>query len=157
MNSNSKEILIFVIQDQRFAIQLQAVERVIRAQAITIMAESPAFIEGVIDYYGEVIAVINLRKRFAYSNRNIQLNDRFIIANMPSRKLALIVDEVEDVVSPDDLDLDNARDIDKGLKIIKFFRSEKGIVLIYDLENLLDKTEEIELQKLLVNNSPAEI
>ena len=152
MATDLQEILIFGIAEQRFALPLSSVERVIRAQAITKVANSPAFINGVIDYYGEVIAVINLRLRFAFTTEEIKLSDSIIVVNTATRKLALIVDCIEDVYSPGAEDMKNPEDIDQGLKYLKIMRDDKGIVLIYDLENVLSVVEEIELKQLLEAN-----
>ncbi len=152
MYINTQKILTFIIEQQRFAIQLEAIERVIRAQAITKLTDSPDFIDGVIDYYGEVIAVINLRKRLAYPLQEIKLSDRLLIVKSPYRKLALIADEVEDVLLPEKQDLYDAKDIDSGLKFANILRDDKGIVFIYDLEKLLSKAEEIELSQIIESN-----
>lgn len=149
MTKHLNEILTFLVDDQRFAIPLQTVDCAIRAVAITRLTDSPGFIEGVIDYYGEIIAVINMRKRLSYSLHELNLNDRLIIVHTTKRKLALLVDHVEDVIVPDSQDLFESKDLDAGLKLLSLLRDDKGIVLIYDLENLLSKTEEIQLKEMI--------
>jgi len=80
MSEHSKEILTFKVENQCFAIRLQTVERVIRAVAVTKLTKSPGFIEGVIDYFGEVIAVVNMRKRFGFPLQELKISNQFIIA-----------------------------------------------------------------------------
>lgn len=152
MNEYLNEILTFVVEKQRFAIPLQSVDRVIRAVAITKLTETPGFIEGVIDYYGEIVVVINLRKRLGYPFQELNLNDRFIVAKTINRKIALIVDQVEDVILPDSQDLYESKDLDAGLKLLSLLRDDQGIILIYDLENLLSKTEEMKLKDMIEAN-----
>ncbi len=152
MYINSQKILTFIIEQQRFAIHLEAIERVIRAQAITKLTDSPDFIEGVFDYHGEVIVVINLRKRLSYPLQEIKLSDRLLIVKSQNRKLALIADEVEDILLPDTQDLYDAKEIESGLKFANILRDDKGIVFIYDLEKLLSKAEEIELSQIIESN-----
>ena len=137
MSNKGTEILCFTLDEQRFAVPLYSVERVLRAQAVTVVPDSPEFICGVIDYHGEVIAVINLRRRFNLQSRPeellVELNDRFIIAKTLSGKLALIVDEVEGVLIPDEMDLYEAKQvfpkIDTGLKLVNILREDKGCLL----------------------------
>lgn len=152
MTEYLNEILIFAVEKQRFAIPLQTVDRVIRAVAITKLTDSPDFIEGVIDYYGQIVVVINLRKRLGYPVQELNLNDRFIIAKTTNRTIALIVDQVEDVMRPDSQDLYESKDLDAGLKLLSLLRNDQGIILIYDLENLLSKTEEIQLKEMIEAN-----
>lgn len=152
MAANTLKILTFTVEKQRFAIHLLSIERIIRAQAITKFNDSPGFIAGVIDYYGEIIAVINLRKKLGFTLQELKLSDRFIIVKTSDRKLVLIVDEVEDVLSPDSQDMYDSKDIEKGLKFINILRDDMGIVFIYDLENLLSNSEEIELKDFIKAN-----
>jgi len=157
MIENLEEILAFRIEKHRFAIKLNSIERIIRSLAITKLTDSPEFIEGVIDYYGDVIAVVNLRKRFGFSQAELKLSDRFIIIKTSDKKIALIVDEVENIILPDPQDLYNSKDIDAGIKFLNILRDDDGIILIYDIENLLNKSDEILLDKILEKNFPSEI
>jgi len=157
MIGNLEEILTFRIEKKRFALHLNMIDQVLRALAITKLTDSPEFIEGVIDYFGEVIAVVNLRKRFGYPLEELKLSDRFIIVKTKNKKIALIVDEVERVVLPEPQDLFNSKDIDAGLKFLNILRDDAGIVLIYDFESLLSKSEEIQLEQILETLIPSEI
>jgi purine-binding chemotaxis protein CheW len=152
MSHGVKDLLIFTVEEQRFAIPLSMIDRVIRAVALTPITDSPGFIEGIIDYFGEVIAVISLRKPLGYPLREVGLNDRFIIVTTAHRKLALIVDDVEDVLSPDSQDWFDSKEINKGLKFLNILRDDQGIIFIYDIESLLGMDEEIQLKKLLETN-----
>ena len=152
MSYGLKDFLIFTVEEQRFAIPLSMIDRVIRAVALTPITDSPGFMEGVIDYFGEVIAVISIRKALGYDLHELSLNDRFIIVTTANRKIALIVDEVEEVLSPDSQDWFDSREINKGLKFLNILRNDQGIILIYDIESLLGTEEEIHLKKLLETN-----
>lgn len=135
MTENLQETLTFIVENQRFAIRLQAVNRVIRAVAVTKLTDSPGFIEGVIDYFGEIIAVINMRKRLGYRLQEIKSSDRFIIANTAHRKISLIVDQVENVMLPDSQDLYESKDLDKSLELFA--------VLLGEAENISDEDAEL--------------
>lgn len=152
MESKIQEILTFKLDDRRFAIGLQTVDRVIRAVSITKLTDSPDFIEGVIDYYGEVIAVINLRKRLGYPLQELKISDRLVIAVLPTRKIALIVDDVENLIVPNEVDFTNSKNLIAGMKQINVLRDDSGIIFIYDLDNLLNKTEEIQLEQFIRNH-----
>ncbi|MEI8084758.1 MAG: chemotaxis protein CheW [Paludibacter sp.] len=152
MEEKPQEILTFIVENQRFALDINNVDRVIRAVAITKLTDSPKFIEGVIDYYGEVIGVVNLRKRLGYPLHELRTSDRFIIAKTMTRKIAFIVDEVEKLLLPDDKEVSDSKIIDASMQFIKILREDEGIILIYDLENLLNKTDEIELEKFIETN-----
>jgi len=143
MTEHLPEILIFKVENQRFAIRLKAVDRVIRAIAVTKLTNSPGFIEGVIDYFGEIIAVLNMRKRFGYPLQELKSSNHFILANTTHRKIALIVDVVENMIVPDPDDFYKSTELDAGLELFTVLRDDDGIILINDLEKLLSQSEEI--------------
>ncbi|MFZ4546294.1 MAG: chemotaxis protein CheW [Bacteroidales bacterium] len=150
METNSVEILSFTLDSQRFALPLSTVERVLRALAVTHIPDAPPIVYGVIDYYGEIIAVINLRSHLKLTPKDVYINDRFIVVKTSGRKLALVVDEVESVMKPLDKDISQAEEINSGLKIAKMIRDNNGIIFIYDLEKLLNCVDEIQLDELLM-------
>jgi len=149
MNSNSTEILSFLLDEHRFAIPLKSVERVLRAVEVTQIPDSPEMIYGVIDYYGEVIAVLNLRHKFKMINSPVNINDRFILVKTEKRKVVLVVDEVIGVVTPHELEINDAAQINPGLKITKVMCDSSGILFIYDLELLMNTIDEIQLEKMI--------
>ena len=149
METNPAEILAFTLDHQRFALPLASVERVLRASTVTHIPDAPPIVYGVIDYYGEIIAVINLRSHLKLIDKSIHVNDRFIIIKSARRKLALVVDEVEGVMKPLGKDTNQADNINAGLKIAKIIRDDAGIIFIYDIEKLLNSVDDIQLDELL--------
>jgi len=149
MSGNLQQLLTFNVDNQRFALHLDSVERVIRAVAVTNLIDAPPFIEGVIDYNGEVIAVLNMRKRFGYPVQEIKLSDHFVIANTSHRTLALVVDQVSDVLLPDLQDVYASKELVAGIELMPVLRDDKGLILVYDLEKLLSIVEDIQLKNLI--------
>jgi purine-binding chemotaxis protein CheW len=149
MKEDTGNLLIFVIEEQKFAIQLAYVDKVIRAVAVTRLKDSPIFLEGVIDFNGELLAVICLKKKFGYQSGGIRSTDQLIIVKTPERKYALIVEQALEIITPEDQNLFESSEIISGLKFLRFLRDDKGIVFICDLINLLSSEEKIELKRYL--------
>jgi purine-binding chemotaxis protein CheW len=143
------QLLIFTIEDQRYALRLAAVDRVVRAAAVTPLPKAPEVVLGVLDLQGQVIPVINLRLRFSLPQREILSTDQYLIARANTRTVALAVDSVvsvmeecEPIVAPDDIL--NGTDFLEGVT-----RSADGLVLIHDLARLLFPEEELLLEQAL--------
>lgn len=148
MRENSSGYLCFIINGQKFAIPLDIVESVIRSQAITQLEKEVSFLRGIIDFHGEIIPIISLRNRFNLPTREIQLTDRLIIINTSIRKVGLIAEHVDDII---DITPDQVKDsslIFNGLKHVKVLSHQEGLILIYDIESIISKNEEIELQHI---------
>ena len=58
------KIVTFRLAEDLFAADIYSVERVLRYQTPTPVPNVPEWIDGVIDYQGRVVPLINLRRRF---------------------------------------------------------------------------------------------
>lgn len=91
--SDSQEpLVLFLLDEQQFALRLSEVERIIRSVEIRPMPDSVAHIAGVVNMHGEVIPVVDLRVRFGQPSRDIRLEDHFIVARTGSGHTILPVD-----------------------------------------------------------------
>jgi purine-binding chemotaxis protein CheW len=95
--SDQKQIVVFALEEPRYALPLLTVERIIRAVEITPLPKAPEIVLGVINVQGQILPVIDIRKCFRLPTREIQLEDQFIIARTPKRLVVLTVDSVVDV------------------------------------------------------------
>ncbi len=142
MNS-SKQILVFTIEEQRYALLISSVERIVRAVEITPLPKAPEIILGLINVRGRVIPVVNTRRRFGRPDREIELSDRFILANTSERTVSLVVDEVGDVIDSSEREVIQADKITPGLENIEgVIKLEGNIILIYNLEKFLSLEDE---------------
>jgi purine-binding chemotaxis protein CheW len=136
-------LLIFTLDGQRYALPLDKVERVVRAAAITPLPAAPDVVLGVLDIRGEVVAVINLRKRFRHLEREVRGDDQFVIARSRGLTLALAADSAVSVVEQSERAVTAPDEILAGLGYLQgVTRTPDGLVLIHDLESLLSVPEE---------------
>lgn len=143
-------LLIFTLDRQQYALRLETVERVVRAATITPLPEAPEIVLGILDLQGQVIPVINLRKRFRLPERDISSEDQFVIARTGSLTLALVVDSAESVIEQRELAVIAPDEILTGMAYLEgVSRTEKGLLLIHDLETLLFSAEEELLARAL--------
>lgn len=136
-------LLIFALDGQRYALRLENVTRVIRAAALTPLPQAPEIVLGILDLQGDVIPVINLRKRFRLPERAVCSEDQFVVARAGKLTLALAVDGTEGVVEQSDQEVIQPEAIIAGTEYLSgVTRTADGLVLIHDLENLLFPSEE---------------
>ena len=144
------QLLIFTLDEERYALRLAAVERVVRAAAITPLPQAPEVVLGVLDLHGQVIPVINLRRRFRLPERALRSSDQFVIARARLVTLALAVDGVESVLEESAHEVIAPDDILAGTGFLEgVTRTEDGLVLIHDLASLLFPEEELLLARAL--------
>ena len=96
-NIDKQKIVLFSLEELRYALYLSDVVKVERAVEITPLPKAPQVVSGVINYHGEIIPVIDIRKLFRLPQRDIHLEDQFIIARTSQRLVVLVVDSVNGV------------------------------------------------------------
>jgi purine-binding chemotaxis protein CheW len=152
----SVQLVVFSLDDQRYALHLEAVNRIVPAVEVTPLPKSPDIILGVINVQGSIIPVINIRRRFRIPERELSIADRMIVARTPRRAVGLIVDTVTGIVEIAEQDVIRAESIIPGTSYLEgLVKVEDGIVLIHDLDKFLSLDEEQALDTALtkVNNT----
>jgi len=136
-------LVIFELEDQRYALYLHAVQRIIRTVEITPLPEVSDFILGLINIRGRIVAVFDVRKRFKLPVRDTNLNDRIIIAQTKKRAVALVADRVQGVIEPTERQQIPSEMITPGMELFDgVIKLEDGMILIHDLERFLSLKEE---------------
>jgi purine-binding chemotaxis protein CheW len=145
-----KQILVFALDEPRFALHLSVVERVVRAVELMPLPKAPAIALGVINMQGQIIPVVNIRMRLHLPMRELELDDRFIIAHTSRRRVALLVDSVSGIRELTDREWAAAEQVVPGAKYIHgVAKLADDLVLICDLEEFLSVDEEQALEASL--------
>lgn len=137
---NPASVLIYHLDSVMYAIPLANVDRVTRAVEITVVAEldHACNILGVINVHGSIVPVINTRRMLGLTERALCIDDVFIIADSGQRKVALVVDGVDQLVTIDAEHLTEAHSVLPEFPHLKgVARMAEGLVLIHDLEACL--------------------
>ena len=138
------------LDDQRYALRLSTVERVIRVIEITPLPKAPEIVLGIVNIGGRIIPVINVRKRFRLPEKEIELGDHLILGQAGCRPVALVVDEVSSVVERPEREVIAAQEILPRLEYVQgVAKLEDGLLLIHDLNTFLSLEEEGTLDKAM--------
>ncbi len=147
----SNHFILFTLHEHRYALPLQAVERVIRAVEVTPLPQTPKNIRGIINLEGDLICVFDTRRYFQLPEREIGLGDRFIIAHTNSRKVALPVDTIADVAEVPDKDIVGVESILSDFPHIGgAVKRSDGMILIADLDQLITGDDELILDEAMI-------
>ncbi len=96
------QLVTFKLGEEEYAIDILKVQEVNRMVDITVVPNSINYLEGVINLRGRVIPVINLRKKFGLTTKNLDTHSRIMVVDV-GMTVGLIVDSVSEVlrISPD--------------------------------------------------------
>lgn len=149
MTTQGSKLVIFRLGDDFFAADVHAVERVLRYASPTPVPDTPAYIEGVLDYLGRVVPIVNLRLRLELEPREVHAETRTVVLNVSGEWIGLVVDAVTEVAPFDRTSLSAPPKMFRGLTrdYVKGIVRLNGRLVIYlDVEHLLSSTERIALQ-----------
>jgi purine-binding chemotaxis protein CheW len=88
----------FRLGEEEYALDILAVREINRMMDITRVPRAPDFIEGVVNLRGNVIPVIDLRKRFGLPPRERDKATRIIVTEVGARVVGFVVDTVKEVL-----------------------------------------------------------
>ncbi len=150
LEDDTIRLVIFTLEEHRYALHLEAVERIVRLAEVTRLPKAPEIVLGVLNVQGRVVPVINIRKRFCLPERDEELRDLIILALTSRRSVALVVDAVGGVVERARDEMIQPEAIVPGTEYVDgVVKLPDGLVLIHDLEEFLSLEEEKQLGKAL--------
>jgi purine-binding chemotaxis protein CheW len=142
--SNSEEYLSFELGDEIYAINILNVKEIKTYGEVTQIANSPAFIKGVMNLRGIVVPILDLRIKFNLGALEYTSHTTVIITTIGERHVGIVVDGVSDVlnISPDDIsgspEFNSTLDVEylDGIATI-----EDHMVILVNINKLLNHNE----------------
>ncbi len=101
----------FEVGKEIFGVDILMVREIIRSAPITTVPNSPEFVEGVINLRGDIIPVIDLRKRLNLYTDEMQDKNWILILEVEGSVTGFVVDRVDDVMKIDQNNIEAAPEI----------------------------------------------
>lgn len=145
MDNGEIQVLIFNINDQYYATDIQEVERILSYEEPTKLPDSPKFINGVINYEGSILPILSLAKRFSLPEKEKSLSEsKIIVAKQNNSKIGIIVDVVSEVKNVKIEDIEEPPEIVSGIskRYLKgLIKTEKQIIIFLNVGTILTEEE----------------
>jgi purine-binding chemotaxis protein CheW len=94
------KFLVFRLAGDEFGLPIEAVDEVMRVPAqVTRVPKTPGFLEGVVNLRGDVLPIVDQRRRFEMPKLEETKKRRLIVVRTGSHRAGLIVDSVSEVLS----------------------------------------------------------
>ncbi len=157
-DSHLAQLVSFKVSDEEFGIDILQVQEIIRMLPIAIVPSAPNFVKGVIDLRGEVIPIIDMRKRFKLPSIPYNSETRIIVVHTHDFTVGFIVDAVCEVIRIHESAIEPAPPVvnGEGSNYIRgVSKLEKGLLILLDLNNLisLEILEELMNTKKIATSS----
>lgn len=93
-----EQLVAFRLGNEEFAIKITDVQEINRYTEVVRMPGTPAYIDGLVNLRGNIIPVLNLRRRFGLPERVNDDSTRIIIVDVGNQKNGVVVDSVSEVL-----------------------------------------------------------
>jgi len=138
------QLVGFVVGEEEFAVPILAIQEIIKPIEWTRVPFVPDYVLGVFNLRGNVLPLIDLRKKFGAPSNDIDENTRFIVMKIKGEDVAFVIDRLtsairipkKDILPPPDT-YNNEDDIIEGVG-----RLDDGrIITILKVDNLIRREE----------------
>ena len=150
------QMIVFQLGMEEYAVTITAVQEIIMPQQPTRIPKSPAFVDGIINLRGQIIPIIDGRKKFnLLSDKELEEDlitedTRIMLLEVIGDTIGLVVDKVSEVIHLNTANIepppvDICLEADYLYGIGKF---ESRLLILLKIENFLTITESIELKEV---------
>lgn len=91
------QLVAFKVGGQEFAFNIFQVERILRYEPPAPLPKAPAFLEGVLQYQGAAVPLVDLRKRLGAA-APLREDTRTVVLEYEGGKIGMVVDAVTEVM-----------------------------------------------------------
>jgi len=156
--AEEEQLVSFKIENEEFGVGIEEVQEIIRLPEITRVPKAPSFVEGVINLRGNVLPVIDLRKRFDLEATKKTNATRIVVVNVDDKTTGIIVDSVSEVLRLSKDAVEPPPPIVAGIEA-KYLRGigklndGKRLIVLLDLNEVLTVKEKEELARMELKKS----
>jgi len=146
------QFVVFMLGDEKYGVDILNVSTISEYLEITKVPDAPVYVEGIINLRGDIIPVINLKKRFNIAETSISDDTRIIIYSIDGVAIGFLVDEASQVLRIDDSQIEPTPTILKGADreyISGVGKHEGKIIILLDFAKILSDDERSDIAKMI--------
>jgi purine-binding chemotaxis protein CheW len=134
----SAVLLIFRVDGREHALSVENVVEVVQMVAVTPMPEAPSWVNGVINFRGRVVPLIDVRGRLGAPTLETDLATPIIVIQSGAVAAGLVVDEVLEVLTARSDSMGLAGPIAAASVVSGVVREGDRLITVLDLDRLCD-------------------
>ncbi len=134
------QLACFSLGDKLFAVDIMRIREILVPQKLSPLPCASDLLEGVINLRGSVIPVMNMRKRFGQPIVDDAPASKLLIVSLVGQLLALVVDDVMEVISVPVVDIKPPIQTASGVGmefLLGVCLSNNRVFMILDIDSLL--------------------
>jgi purine-binding chemotaxis protein CheW len=148
---SEEHLVIFTLDTEHYGVDISEVWEINTMLEITRIPQAPDFIEGVINLRGQIVPIMDLRKRLGLPAKAYDRDSRIMVIQTAGNRLGLIVDSVREVVKvPQDViePPSQLTSLIEDSYLRGIAKQEEYLIVLLDVQRLLDDQEHRAVGKL---------
>jgi purine-binding chemotaxis protein CheW len=146
-----KQLVVFNLGEESYAIDIAMVREIIQMQAITRVPGVPHSVEGVINLRGSVIPIVDLRKRFKLTKVDKSKDTRVVVVSCKGQDVGVIVDSVAEVlrIPIDSIEPSSSLFTEEHLEhLLGIVKLKEKLIILLDMDQVLSNQDLCTLSSL---------
>lgn len=139
-----ERFLEFSLGQEEYAIPLLSVREVISLPETTPIPKAPPHFLGIMNLRGQVISVVDLRKKLNIKPKEEDLEESVIIVDIEGMNLGIVVDSINTVLAISLADVSDVPEIESQVNaeyIEGVYRKENSLTVLLDVAKVFDLKE----------------
>jgi purine-binding chemotaxis protein CheW len=144
MNDPITQWVTFYLDNEKYGIKVMQVQEVLRMTEIAPVPGSPDYVLGIINLRGNVVTVVDTRKRFGLQEKQPEDATRIVIIEAADQVIGILVDSVAEVADLRASEMESAPNVgsDESSKFIQGVSSQgDNLLILVDVDKLLSTDE----------------
>ena len=136
-----RRLCTFYLDGMLFGIDVDAVQEVLRFQAMTPVPLAPRVVAGLINLRGQIVTALDLRRRLELPERPPAMLPANVVLRSSAVGASLLVDAVGEVVEVDDVAFEPPPETTRGVArelILGSYKLPERLLLLLDLKKTLE-------------------
>jgi purine-binding chemotaxis protein CheW len=138
------QVVGFRIGNETFGVRIGSVREIVRVPEITAVPSAPDTVEGVINLRGQIIPVMDLRKRFGHVDIQPEKKNRILEVELENKLVGLIVNAASEVlkIPPSEIEPPGSVFAEGESSYVTGVGKLKGrLIILLDVSKLLQQQE----------------
>ena len=141
---SNNEFLTFTLGKEEYGIDILRVQEIRGYDAVTAIANTPNFINGVINLRGIIVPIVDMRIKFNLGTVEYNQFTVVIILNLSHRVVGIVVDGVSDVITLTQEQIKAAPEFSSSLDtqyIVGLGAVDQRMIILMDIERLMNSRD----------------
>ncbi|HEV8077549.1 MAG TPA: chemotaxis protein CheW [Marinobacter sp.] len=145
------QYVTFRLDDETYGINVMQIQEVLRYSEIAPVPGSPDYVLGIINLRGNVVTVIDTRRRFGLNDADVTDSSRIVVMESADQVMGILVDSVAEVVYLKSSEIETAPNVgsEESARFIQGVCNKNGeLIILVEFDKMLTDHEWADISTL---------